>query len=170
MCVVSAAALKRLVGSRVVANHVLFPGVAGYIDAMNRCESTVCAELSSGIPTVTAHACICSDLNFDTTVHTVVLEYNCLINDNFVESIRLAEARVPAEVASGPVFDPIGSIGGLGSKVTGAGSEVSMIHRLLLRVSWTFMHCSRLRTHFCVTDILPGFWQRHISHPRLQHH
>jgi hypothetical protein len=86
-----------------------------------------------------------------------------------VESIRLAEARVPAEVASGPVFDPISSIGGLGSKVTGAGSEVSMIRQLLLRVSWTFMHCCCLRTHFRITDILPGFWQRHISYPRLQH-
>lgn len=84
-------------GSRVVANHVLFPGVSGYTDAMNR------------------------DLNFDTVVHTVVLEYNCLISDNLVESTRLAEAKEPAQ--SGPIFDPLSSISGLGSKVTGAGTE-----------------------------------------------
>lgn len=54
-------------------------------------------------------------------MHTVTLEYNCLITDNLVESTRLAEARIIAEV---PVFDPLGSISGLGSKVTGAGSEV----------------------------------------------
>lgn len=29
-------ALRRHAGSRVVANHVLFPGVSGYTDAMNR--------------------------------------------------------------------------------------------------------------------------------------
>ena len=92
---------------------------------MTRCTSTIYLVFLYYIPS--AHACFCSDLNFDTVVHTVVLEYNCLIYDNLVESTRLAEARVPAEVASAPVFDPIGSIGGLGSRVTGAGSEVSLI-------------------------------------------
>lgn len=79
-------------------------------------------KLSLGPPS--SHLCPRSDLNFDTVVHTVTLEYNCLITDNLVESTRLAEARIVAEV---PVFDPLGSISGLGSKVTGAGSEVSLI-------------------------------------------
>jgi hypothetical protein len=40
-----------------------------------------------------------------------------------VESTRLAEAKEPAQ--SGPIFDPLSSISGLGSKVTGAGTEVN---------------------------------------------
>jgi hypothetical protein len=91
---------------------------------MTRCTSSI-APLSH--QPVGTHACLCRDLYFDTVVHTVVLEYNCLITDNLVESTRLAEAKEPAQ--SGPVFDPLGSITGLGSKVTGAGSEVKQFWR-----------------------------------------
>ena len=96
-----------------------------------------------------AHDLLRSDLNFDTIVHTVVLEYNCLITDNLVESTRLAEAKQPAE--SGPAFDPLGSISGLGSKVTGAGSEVRIC-------AWHTLRCVALvlwHLHwslFCIRD------------------
>lgn len=110
---------------------------------MTRCVGIVQSALSPHF--ASAHACR-RDLNFDTVVHTVVLEYNCLISDYLVESTRLAEARVPAEVASVPVFDPISSIGGLGSRMTGAGSEVSLMTLFLMRAcSVVVMY--RVRSH-----------------------
>jgi hypothetical protein len=54
----------------------------------------------------------------------------------------LAEPRIIAEV---PAFDPLGSISGLGSKVTGAGSEVSLIR---------------------ADDVLGSFCQRLHAHPQ----
>jgi hypothetical protein len=68
--------------------------------------------------------CSYSDLYFDTVVHNVVLEYNCLIADCLVESARLSEAKIPAQSEASPAFDALGSISGISSKVTGAGSEV----------------------------------------------
>lgn len=50
----SDSALKPHAGSRVVANHVLFPGVSGYTDAMTRCASAEFQNSLLALPLLTS--------------------------------------------------------------------------------------------------------------------
>jgi hypothetical protein len=143
---------------------------------MTRCASKHARFKHAPLPR--PHCCPCSDLNFDTVVHSVTLEYNCLITDNLVESTRLAEAKAPAEAV--PAFDPFGSVtslgSSLGSKVTGAGSDVRTGCALLLSAGSALSSCAS-RTFFqamgSVTSHIPDFSigdkVRVLRRPRAPH-